>query len=82
MTEMVYGFLPARVREPVIPRWWRTIDKWSFTAVFILFAIGILLGFAASVPLAARNDLEPFYYVQRRTSRSRRTMGVLSPRTS
>ena len=65
MTEMVYGFLPTRVREPVIPRWWRTIDKWSFTAVFILFAIGILLGFAASVPLAARNDLEPFYYVQR-----------------
>ena len=65
MTEMVYGFLPTRVREPVIPRWWRTIDKWSFTAVFILFAIGILLGLAASVPLAARNDLEPFYYVQR-----------------
>ena len=62
---MVYGFLPTRVREPVIPRWWRTIDKWSFTAVFILFAIGILLGLAASVPLAARNDLEPFYYVQR-----------------
>ncbi|MDO7708540.1 MAG: FtsW/RodA/SpoVE family cell cycle protein, partial [Paracoccaceae bacterium] len=65
MTEMVYGFMPTRVREPVIPRWWRTIDKWSFTAVFILFAIGILLGLAASVPLAARNDLEPFYYVQR-----------------
>ncbi len=65
MTEMVYGSMPARVREPVLPRWWRTIDKWSLTAVLVLFGIGILLGLAASVPLATRNGLEPFYYVQR-----------------
>ena len=65
MTEMVYGSMPGRVREPVIPRWWRTIDRWSMTAVFGLFAIGILLGLAASVPLAQRNGLDPFYYVQR-----------------
>lgn len=65
MTEMVYGSNPARVAEPVIPRWWRTIDKWTLTSVFILFGIGLLLGLAASVPLATRNDLEPFYYVQR-----------------
>ncbi len=31
MTEMVYGSMPARVGEPVLPRWWRTIDKWSLT---------------------------------------------------
>ncbi len=65
MTEMVYGSNPVRVMEPVIPRWWRTIDKWSLTCVFILFGIGLLLGLAASVPLATRNGLEPFYYVQR-----------------
>ncbi len=65
MTEMVYGSMPGRVTEPVLPRWWRTIDRWSMTAVFGLFAIGILLGLAASVPLAQRNGLEPFYYVQR-----------------
>jgi cell division protein FtsW len=65
MTEMVYGSNPVRVAEPVIPRWWRTIDKWTLTSVFILFGIGLLLGLAASVPLATRNDLEPFYYVQR-----------------
>ena len=65
MTEMVYGSNPVRVSEPVIPRWWRTIDKWTLTSVFILFGIGLLLGLAASVPLATRNGLEPFYYVQR-----------------
>lgn len=65
MTEMVYGSTPARVSEPVLPRWWRTIDKWVLTSVFILFGLGLLLGLAASVPLATRNGLEPFYYVQR-----------------
>ena len=65
MTEMVYGPMPGRVAEPVIPRWWRTIDKWSLTAILILFAIGLLLGLAASVPLAERNGLDPFHYVQR-----------------
>lgn len=65
MTDMVYGSSPGRVGEPVLPRWWRTIDRWSMTAAFALFAIGILLGLAASVPLAQRNGLDPFYYVQR-----------------
>lgn len=65
MTEMVYGSMPSRVTEPVLPRWWRTIDKWSMTCIMILFGIGLLLGLAASVPLASRNGLEPFYYVQR-----------------
>lgn len=65
MTEMVYGSSPMRVTEPVLPRWWRTIDKWSLTAIMILFGIGLLLGLAASVPLATRNNLPEFYYVQR-----------------
>ena len=65
MTEMVYGAVPLRDEEPVIPRWWRTIDRWSFFSVLILFAIGILLGLAASVPLAEKNGFAPFHYVQR-----------------
>lgn len=65
MTEMVYGSNPVPVTEPVIPRWWRTIDKWTLSSIFMLFGIGLLLGLAASVPLASRNGLEPFYYVQR-----------------
>ena len=43
MTEMVYGSMPRRVSEPVLPKWWRTLDKWSLGAVLVLFGIGILL---------------------------------------
>jgi cell division protein FtsW len=65
MTEIVHGTMPSRVTNPVIPRWWATIDKWTMTAVFLLFGIGLLLGLAASVPLAERNGLDPYYYVER-----------------
>lgn len=65
MTDMVFGTVVAKTGEPLIPRWWRTIDSWSLMAIFGLFAVGLLLGLAASPPLAARNGLEPFYYVTR-----------------
>ncbi len=65
MTEMVYGAVPERGGEPILPKWWRTLDKWSMSCVLLLFAIGLLLGLAASPPLAARNAYEPFHYVQR-----------------
>ncbi|WP_068119213.1 putative lipid II flippase FtsW [Tropicimonas marinistellae] len=65
MTEMVYGTAPAQSGDPVLPRWWRTVDKWSISAVLMLFGIGLLLGLAASPPLAARNGLDSFHYVER-----------------
>jgi cell division protein FtsW len=65
MTEMVFGTMPRVAVEPVLPRWWRTIDKWSLSAVLVLFSIGILLALAASVPLAEKNGLPSFYYVTR-----------------
>ena len=65
MTEMVYGAAPMRTAEPILSRWWRTVDKWSLSCVLMLFGVGLLLGLAASPPLAERNGLEPFYYVQR-----------------
>ncbi len=65
MTEMVYGAVPERAGEPILPKWWRTIDKWSMTSVMLLFVIGLLLGLAASVPLAARNGFDNFHYVER-----------------
>lgn len=65
MTEMVYGSVPVQSGDPILPRWWRTLDKWTLTCILGLFAIGLLLGLAASPPLAARNGLEPFYYVGR-----------------
>ena len=65
MTEMVYGAVPIRDGEPVLPKWWRTIDKLSISCVLILFGIGILLGLAASPPLAEKNGFQPFHYVER-----------------
>ncbi len=65
MTEMVYGTVARGDGEPILPRWWRTIDKWSLACVLVLFGIGLLLGLAASPPLAERNGLDPFYYVKR-----------------
>lgn len=65
MTEMVYGAVPVQRGEPILPKWWRTIDKWSLSCVLILFAVGLLLGLASSPPLAAKNGFDPFHYVQR-----------------
>ena len=63
MTEMVFGTVASRSGEPVLPKWWRTVDRWTLSAIFLLFLVGILLGLAASVPLAERNGLPQFYYV-------------------
>ncbi len=68
MTEMVHGAIPTRVGEPLLPKWWRTIDRWSLLCVLALFGIGLLLGLAASPPLAERNGLDPFYYVTRQAA--------------
>ncbi|WP_373353715.1 putative peptidoglycan glycosyltransferase FtsW [Pseudoroseicyclus sp. CXY001] len=65
MTEMVYGAAPVRAGDPVLPRWWRTVDKFTMAAIFGLCGLGLLLGLAASPPLAERNGLDPFYYVTR-----------------
>ncbi|WP_410216472.1 putative lipid II flippase FtsW [Paracoccus sp. (in: a-proteobacteria)] len=65
MTEMVFGAAPVRAGDPILPRWWRTLDKWALACVIGLFAMGLLLGLAASVPLAEKNNLPRFYYVQR-----------------
>ena len=65
MTEMVFGTTPTRAGDPILPRWWRTLDKWSLACVLGLFSMGLLLGLAASVPLAEKNNLPRFYYVER-----------------
>ena len=65
MTEMVHGLAPVRASDPVLPRWWRTIDKLTLSCILGLFLIGLLLGLAASPPLASRNGLPPFHYVER-----------------
>lgn len=65
MTEMVFGTTQARSGDPILPRWWRTLDKWTLGCVLALYAVGLLLGLAASVPLAEKNNQPQFYYVMR-----------------
>lgn len=65
MTDMVHGSIPAASGDPILPRWWRTIDKWSIAAMLTLMGAGLLLGLAASAPLASRNGLGPYFYVTR-----------------
>ncbi len=77
MTEMVYGSMPVRAGDPVLPRWWRTIDKITLCCILVLFGIGMLLGLAASPPLASRNGLDPFYYVHRQAFFGALAIGVL-----
>ena len=68
MTEMVHGAMPIRAGEPILPRWWRTVDRWTLSCVLMLMGVGLLLGLAASPPLAERNGLPPFHYVERQAA--------------
>ena len=65
MTEMVHGTASGSDGEAILSRWWRTTDLWTMTCIFLLFSIGLLLGFAASPPLAEKNGFAPFHYVER-----------------
>ncbi len=65
MTEMVHGTVSASAGEPVLSRWWRTVDRWTISCVLLLFAIGLILSLASTPPLAARNNLSAFYYFNR-----------------
>lgn len=69
MTEMVFGSLEDPTPyEPKIVKWWRTLDRTILTACLALFSIGLLLGFAASAPLAAKHGKGAFYYVLKQLS--------------
>jgi len=77
MTEMVYGTVPVQSGDPILPRWWRTIDRWSMGCVLILFGIGLMLGLASSPPLAAKNGLADFHYVMRQAVFGGMAMGIM-----
>ncbi|MEM9428991.1 MAG: putative peptidoglycan glycosyltransferase FtsW [Pseudomonadota bacterium] len=77
MTDMVHGGERGRAAEPLLPRWWRTIDTWSLLSVVALFGCGILLALAASPPLATNNGLDPFHYVYRQLAFGGVALGAL-----
>ncbi len=77
MTEMVFGTVADSPSDPIFPRWWRSVDRVSMAAVLGLFLIGMLLGLAASPPLAERNGLDTFHYVIRQAVFGTMALGVM-----
>ena len=78
MTEMTFGGRPVPLADPsILGRWWRSVDQWTIWAVGLLFLIGMVLGLAASPPLAARNGLPHFHYVTRQAVFGVAGLGVM-----
>ncbi len=66
MTELTFRTVAAgRSENSVVGDWWHTVDRWALGAVLVLFALGLVLGLAASPPLAYKNDLWTYHYVAR-----------------
>ena len=66
MTEITFrGMLMQRPEGSVISNWWNSVDRWTLSAVLVLFATGMVLGLAASPPLAEKNGLWTYHYVVR-----------------
>ena len=64
MTDIIFRQRSQLLQESELPMWWTTIDKWSLFSLIGIFLCGLLLGMAASVPLAEANGKEAFYYVK------------------
>ena len=65
MTELTFRPAALRGDGTVLADWWHTVDRWSVAAVGLLFVLGIVLGLAASPPLAEKNGLWTYHYVIR-----------------
>jgi cell division protein FtsW len=55
----------TRADKSVLSDWWFTVDRPMLFGLLLLMGAGLVLSLAASPPIAARLDLEPFYFVRR-----------------
>jgi cell division protein FtsW len=67
----------ARSGRPTLEAWWRSLDHWSLAAVGALFTAGMVLGLAASPPLAADNGHPWWHYVLRQGVFGAMALGVM-----
>ncbi|MFK7943887.1 MAG: putative peptidoglycan glycosyltransferase FtsW [Paracoccaceae bacterium] len=80
MTEITFrAMLMNRTRPEgsVIGNWWHSVDRWSLGAVLALFATGMVLGLAASPPLAEKNGLWTYHYVVRQAIFAAMGLGLI-----
>jgi cell division protein FtsW len=55
----------TRADRSLISDWWFTVDRPMLFALILLMGAGLVLSLAASPPIAAKFDLDPFHFVQR-----------------
>ncbi len=55
----------SRTDRSVVAEWWWTVDRWMLSAALLLIGLGVLLGLAASPPVAERLGLDEFHFVTR-----------------
>jgi cell division protein FtsW len=55
----------ARDRKTPLAEWWWTVDKQLLSALILLMAVGMVLSFAASPPVAERLGLSPWHFIIR-----------------
>ena len=67
----------SRAERTPFAAWWWTVDKLILAALATLMLAGIVLSLAASPPVAARLQLDPFYFVNRHVMFLLPALGVL-----
>lgn len=55
----------SREKKTPIAEWWWTIDRELLAALILLMAVGMVLSFAASPPVAERLGLSPWHFIIR-----------------
>src|SRR3970040_755054 len=55
----------TRADRSVLSDWWFTVDRLMFFGLLLLMGAGLVLSLAASPPIAAKYDLEPFSLARR-----------------
>ena len=58
----------TRAEKSVLSDWWFTVDRLMFFGLLLLMGAGLVLSLAASPPIAAKYNLEPFYFVRRQAA--------------
>ena len=58
----------TRAEKSVLSDWWFTVDRLMFFGLLLLMVAGLVLSLAASPPIAAKYNLEPFYFVRRQAA--------------
>ena len=67
----------ARIDQSPVARWWWTVDRWSFAALGILIAFGVVLSLAASPAVAERIGYDGLHFVRRHLALLPLAMGLM-----